>query len=1182
MAKRTYGKTWWGKEWLQAIQYIDYNNRLARGKAYANKGAVLDFEINENNEIQAEVSGSSYYNYTQTIKCQQLSDVQKKTFIDKLIQQPYLLSKLLNRNLPKELIALAKEHDINLIPKSWKDLKMNCSCPDWAKPCKHLAAVIYIMVSEIDQNPFLVFKIKGLHIIKELKDRGLELDHSLQDKIPQLIDYTRDAATFDSPQSPSNFLLDFSHLVPQLDNYYQLLPNSQSFFNGKLKDKLLQSYKKTIREYKRSDFDYSSFEKYHQLIKNNNTINLIINRKHQLISLFCPKPIFMIDRAVEQTIGVLATVKEGTLNQYPDNFIALYHIYHFAIAILLQNHYLPRLIAYPNGYFWDYTIQWIPAYNLNTAIDKLVHQLVKICPSDLLLLEGGRGKLEYIDSQEQIFAICHLFISYFVEEGNYLQHEGKIDKKVLSCFFNNQMTSFEVKGEQQIPTSLQLWLNRFYMGSRRFNIVLQVEESLQEETEFFFVHLLVSDQEQPQNKAQDWQDFLDEQDENTSFKLYKELDILCEYYPDLNIILQGKQAHTQLYNLEAFSQIFFQILPILELLSIPIILPRSLRNLTRPRSKLAISQKTNEKSKNFMTIGSVLEFDWEIALGEETLSVNEFMTLIENKTGLVKVKDTYIHLDKKELQKLIKQLEKPPKVSEQELLHAALSGRYQEGVVSISETVSQTLSSFEKPQNIAIPHNLKATLRPYQEAGFAWMYKNSKIGLGSLIADDMGLGKTIQVLALLLQFQAEKCFEKKQGLIVVPTSLLSNWEREIWKFAPDLTASVYHGGQRVYPNHTELVITTYGIVRSDLALLKKQKYHCIIIDEAQNIKNTSTAQSKAVKSLKANLHIAMSGTPVENRLSEYWSILDFTNKGYLGSLSKFISTYSNPIQLFNDQQKLDTFRKITAPFILRRLKTDRSIIKDLPDKIESNYYTCLTTEQSTLYQKVVDTALEQIAAAEAKEASKKDKMMRRGLVLKLMGSLKQVANHPYQYLGKGNAAPSLSGKGKLLLTLLDNIQEQQEKVLIFTQYQKMGKIMLQWLTERYGRPPLYLHGGTPRKKRDEMVDAFQNNKKEQIFILSLKAAGTGLNLTAANHVIHYDLWWNPAVEAQATDRAYRIGQQKNVQVYRFISKGTLEEKIDEMIQSKKELADLAISTGEKWIGDLSSNELSDLVRLEHD
>jgi SNF2 family DNA or RNA helicase len=458
------------------------------------------------------------------------------------------------------------------------------------------------------------------------------------------------------------------------------------------------------------------------------------------------------------------------------------------------------------------------------------------------------------------------------------------------------------------------------------------------------------------------------------------------------------------------------------------------------------------------------------------------------------------------------------------------------------------------------------------------MYRNTKIGFGSLIADDMGLGKTLQVITTLLKFKEEGWLQKSPALVVAPTSLLTNWSKELEKFAPSLKYEIYHGGSRKLDNKEyEVLLTSYGLARSDSAILKKQKWFAVVTDEAQNIKNNETAQTKAVKSLPAQTYIAMSGTPVENRLSEYWSIMDFTNRGLLGNLNFFQNHFAQPIQNKHDKTALERFKKITAPFLLRRMKSDKSIIADLPDKMELDQFCTLTKEQAALYETTLEKALKAINDA----GSEKEHLFeRQGLVLQMIMALKQICNHPAQFLKNKNKDAILSGKTQLLLELLETIDSSHEKTLIFTQFTEMASMLQGFIQGKFGYEPLYLHGGQSRKQRDELVQRFQTVPHDRIFILSLKAGGTGLNLTAAQNVIHYDLWWNPAVEAQATDRAYRIGQRNKVMVYRFITQGTFEEKINEMIQSKKELAEMSVATGESWIGNLSGRELRALFELE--
>ncbi|MEJ7830718.1 MAG: DEAD/DEAH box helicase, partial [Segetibacter sp.] len=625
------------------------------------------------------------------------------------------------------------------------------------------------------------------------------------------------------------------------------------------------------------------------------------------------------------------------------------------------------------------------------------------------------------------------------------------------------------------------------------------------------------------------------------------------------------------YNSQTFAEVLTGILPAIRLFGIKTLLPKGLQYLLKPQVTVSITAK--ESNKKYFSLNELLTYDWKVAMGDSFLSQEEFLILAKQSTGLVKIRDQYVMMNQEEIEKVIKKLTQPSAPKAFALLQAALSEDYEGAPVMIDKTLRNKINEILKGDVTALPLELKAQLRHYQHRGFSWLYKNAQLGLGSLLADDMGLGKTLQVITALQKFKEEGRLKNKPALVIAPTTLLSNWKAEIEKFAPSLNTMVFHGTTRKADfKNADVVITTYGIVRTENEQLSKQVWHALVIDEAQNIKNAETIQTKAVKKIKADIKIAMTGTPVENRLMEYWSIFDFANPGYLGNTNWFNEEYAKPIEINQDKKRLEKFGKITSPFIMRRVKTDKVVISDLPDKIENNQFCNLSKEQAALYKSITHDLMQEVENAEG--------INRRGIILKLLTILKQVCNHPLQYLkNDSEIKPEQSGKMMLLLQLLETIYENGEKVLIFSQYKEMGSLLRTVIQDHLGKKSLQLHGGNTRKERDEMVRSFQTNPLSDTFILSLKAGGTGLNLTAGNHVIHYDMWWNPAVEAQATDRAFRIGQQKNVMVHRMITKGTLEEKIDDMLRSKKQLANLTVSTGEKWIGELSDRDLKQLVSL---
>ncbi len=663
---------------------------------------------------------------------------------------------------------------------------------------------------------------------------------------------------------------------------------------------------------------------------------------------------------------------------------------------------------------------------------------------------------------------------------------------------------------------------------------------------------------------------------------------LAEACPVLTRIAsaRGKPVTLESGELKDF---LFESAPVLMVLGVTVMLPQSLKRILTPRLVASISQ-TSGPQKSFLDKDAVTRFDWHAALGDKTLTPEELDALAAHAGEIVRFGEDFVYLDSEALAHLTDAVRRQPQPTYLEKMRALLTGEYEGAEVIASDDVRERLKTLTEVTGIAPPVGLKARLRPYQARGYAWLMKNLTLGIGALIADDMGLGKTLQVIAAITALKEKGELDAKKGkaLAVVPTTLLTNWMREIARFSPGLTVGLYHGAGRSLAEREEMpdvTLTTYGTLRRDAEILGTRRWRLLVLDEAQAVKNASTNQSVAVRSIHAPQVIAMTGTPVENRLMEYWSILEIVQPRLLGSADDFARTFAAPIEYERDAHAIEAFRRLTAPFMLRRLKSDKSIIADLPEKNSIDLFTTLTPAQAALYQKTLESLMSKIETIdgkmrEAQDAAERNTLRttRRGALLALITGLKQICNSPSQYLKTETPAPD-SGKGAALLETLERCHEAGRKVLIFTQYREMGERLQRWIANATGESVDFLHGGVPLTKRQDMVDRFQNDRAVRTMIISLKAGGTGLNLTAASAVIHYDLWWNPAVEAQATDRAYRIGQRRDVLVYRFVTAGTFEERVNDMLASKRELADLTVAAGETWIGELPGDELKALFAL---
>ena len=1176
-----YGVTWWGNKWMNALKGVDFANRIPRGKTYANSNKVYDINFEET-YVSAKVIAKLNDYYDTGVLFRTFDDDEKNKILNVINSSESILSSLLNHELPIELYEKLTEENIQVFPNNAKDLTPFCNCPDYAHICKHVAALIYVITHEVDKDPFNIFKLQGCDLL-ELLDYN-----STSSNIKNINDLFLNE---DNENTKKINFLDFTTIPDLMDLIFTLLNEKPLFYEKDFKSTLKNVYAsmgrftiKNVDDYTRNlnnnynpyihlkkekiktfNGDDNEFEDWLERTflerwnKPNQWDNFSIdlNKEYKISEIQTDSEFsFNNDNYEKNLFGFLTELSESTISKYNNNIQVCYDIYQFTLELIKKHALIPEFFESENIYY----IRWIPAV-FNNSVMEIINKLSEYCPNDLITFNNQR-----LSKKDQIIAAVSLIVKGFLEKylisGATKSFKKSYENSIVKLFFFEGQ-KFDEYSENNYENLINQWLSKFILNSRDYELFLVIDEKYAMFN--VSVQVRVNDDE-----IVPIHDVIKETDDNDlKVQLISDSYLINEIFPQLH---QSIEINENLeFDINDFSEFFINTLPLFEIIGINLILPKNLQKAFKPKLVLDIGGNKNEKG--YITFKDITKFNWKIAIGDKKYDIEEFKKLSVKSKGLVKLANDYVILDEKDTKSLIKQIDKlPEKLNRHELLKATLSGEVNGAEVNVDNELMEMVTKIKEKEKLEVPKELNAILRKYQVTGFSWLVQNINMGFGSILADDMGLGKTLQVLTTILHFKNEGLLKKNKVLIIAPTSLLTNWQEEINKFTPTLTSYIYHGQNRIFPEEEyDIYLTSYGVIRRDEEKFIEKKWFLSVVDEAQNIKNPLTKQSKAIKAIKSKHRIALSGTPVENRLSEYWSIFDYTNKGYLTSLKKFRKTYIIPIEKERSTDALNNFKLITEPFILRRIKSDKNVIEDLPDKITNDIYCNLSSNQSSLYQEVLNSAINEVEANEG--------IKRKGLVLKLINSLKQICNHPSHFTKAKKAKINDSGKMEVLMNMLENFLESDEKVLIFTQYVKMGEIMKELIEKRFNTEVLFLHGSLSRKKRDELIDKFQNNSQNKIFILSLKAGGTGLNLTAATEVIHYDLWWNPAVENQATDRAYRIGQEDNVMVYRFITKGTFEEQINKMIHDKEELANITVGNGEKFITEMDTSELKELFRL---
>ncbi len=900
--------------------------------------------------------------------------------------------------------------------------------------------------------------------------------------------------------------------------------------------------------------------------------------------------------------------------QFGSDLLFWYHYTQSFKQVLLKDQYIPALkyreLALPKGKRKQpaNNFEFYPAWQIiSEQYEAKIHQYIDCMP--LACVCGSVSQINSTEFYDKETLLRHFSEYLLTEIVTNTPLPASFDKKIIdsliySCVYPTQSNApwtnnLALEDYKQWAA----WKQKLTVAqdTAAFHLCFQLQSAPEREPDNWRLNFLVSLKKDPSLKL-DLDDYwhLNQKTKKSIYQQFGnefEKDLLlnlgyaARMYPKIWKGLETNQPIGLQLTLEEAFGFLKESAWVLEDAGYKVIIPAWWTPEGRQRAKIRLKaspkkSSTKAKDKGYFSLDTIVQYQYELSLGGQPITEREWQLLVKAKTPLVQFRGQWVELDQEKMQQMLEfwqsHSEETPEMTLLDLMKKATEAAEEievehDDVLADMMAKLQDKSQLEPIEN---PAKLQGNLREYQKRGVSWLQYLERLGLNGCLADDMGLGKTIQVIAQLVD-EKESNPKVPSTLLIAPTSVVGNWRKEIEKFAPHLQTLVHHGSSRIKDekefiaatSNYDVIITSFTLARKDEKLFKSVTWQRIVLDEAQNIKNPQAAQTKAVLKLQAKHRLALTGTPVENRLLDLWSIFNFLNPGYLGKEAQFRKSFEIPIQKENDKVKSTTLKKLVEPFILRRVKTDKQVIKDLPDKVEHKQYCNLTKEQASLYEAVVKDIERQLEEAEG--------IQRKGLILSTLMKLKQVCNHPAQFLQDSSEfLPERSHKLERLAEMIEEVNAEGESLLIFTQFTEIGDNLERYLKQTLHYNTYYLHGGTNRNKREKMITEFQDAETEpSVFILSLKAGGVGITLTKANHVFHFDRWWNPAVEDQATDRAFRIGQNKNVFVHKFVTLGTLEERIDQMIEDKKKLSSAIIGTDESWLTELDNDSFKQLIAL---
>ena len=1173
--KNRYGVTPWGSWFIEVLDSYGMGARLDRGRTYANTGRVLSLELDKCRAI-ARVKGNYRPSYRVEIIFPHLKEEEQ---VYKMIEEdPPLLARIAAGEFPESFLKKLIDRGISLIPRRWRNMKQSCNCPDeYGDPCKHIAALYYIIAKEIDADPHVLFRLRGM----DLADRfGKAAVHSIN--LPFTVTLAANETTGKElslvPVYPQRWL-QLEEIPHCTDLVTALLPPSPPFCS--------RDFAVVMAEFYHRCAHYKAWESAEAEINS----KMEHNFSRSAWTVFCPEPgpgakVFLDMEDINGNIRRFSPYDAFEYFVYfssedgSTSYGFLFYLFKFLNLICSSGAFIPYVFV-DNG---TLKIIWRPFETLPSVMEMLEALASGECGM-LKTVEHKPGKKKTSLQKTEVRtvsgrSVVDLLASAFLNEWVFrraLAFRGGLGRygggseyqELLDLFFHGTGINVSSPARRSLPQTIDRWLSVLHINfsSYRYNLTLKELNSKNSDTFYFSLSMeVIIEQEEAQGKLPSVPGAAPGERAGVKkipLSRCKDLDMLrapialSNYLPEIRSLTNRLSVRLSEIRLVTFLD---SAASLLTRLGMEVTLPKSLARELRPRL-LVKSNAGGTSLKRYLDLNTLQDFEWQVAVGGEILTIKEFEKLVKEKRAFVRFKNGFVKIDPEELSRLLKKA-KDSEPGFNDFLRAHFSG---DSVLAFD--AREIFDNLFREQDLPVPPALNAELRPYQKRGYNWICSLLLSGFGCILADDMGLGKTIQSIAVLLRLKKEKLLGNG-CLVVVPASLLSNWENELARFAPSLSVSRYHGSNRILNRKFEVFLTTYQTAVRDGKKLKEIAFSMLIVDEAHLMKNADTNISRTVKLLRSQYRLALSGTPVENRLEDLRSLFDFILPGYLGTTASFRELYRIPIEVMRSREQAEALRKITAPFLLRRLKTDKTIIKDLPEKIVTNEYAVLEKEQAVLYKSVVDESLEKSEKVDPKERS--------SLILSLLTSLKQICDHPRVFDKESPANSELSGKAQLLLTLLEEILANREKTLVFSQYVETLDCLDRIIKNELGEAPLLYHGGLGQNVRSGVINRFQNDPSAKIMLVSLKAGGLGLNLTAASRVIHYDLWYNPAVENQATDRAFRIGQKRTVFVHRFITKNSFEEKIDAMLSSKQELADMTVKSGESWLARMSNLELREL------